>query len=143
MKPTISKFTMVLAALVVLAAAKPALADSKTCSNATLNGNYAAVLTGFSGGFAFSALDLATADGNGNLTGTGTVNVNGTVSTGVPISATYTINSDCSGTVTFSSGTTQALIVKTDGSVVYIIRTGPPSTGTVVSGTATRLSNHD
>jgi hypothetical protein len=108
----------------------------------TLKGNYAAVLTGFVGGAAFAALDLATADGYGNLSGSGTSNVGGIVST-APISATYAINADCTGTATFSNGSTQNLIVKQDGSEVYILRTGPPSAGTVVSGTAHLLSSQN
>lgn len=41
----------------------------KACSNATLSGDYAVVITGDIAGLPFGALDLATADGNGNLSG--------------------------------------------------------------------------
>ncbi len=138
MKLTATHVTTIFAALFLLATATPVRASS--CSNATLKGSYAALLTGFSGGLPFAALDHVTADGLGNLTGTGTVNVNGTVSSGVPLSATYSINADCTGSATFSSGTTQNLIIKSSGSQVYITRTGPATTGTVVTGTANRLS---
>lgn len=134
-------FTRTVLTAALLALALSGISQAASCSNSTLKGNYAAVLTGFSGGAAFAALDLATADGAGNLSGSGTVNVNGTVSTNVPISATYTINADCTGTATFSNGSTQNLIAKQDGSEAYIIRTGPPSTGTVVTGTAHRLTS--
>ena len=139
MKPTISNMTAVIAALLIVASAGTAY-GKKACSNSTLQGQYGAVLTGFSGGYAFAALDTVIADGAGTLTGGGTIVVNGTA-TAVPISATYTVNSDCTGTATFSSGSTQALIIKNDGSEVYILRTGPTDAGTVISGTAHRLDN--
>src|SRR5260370_684440 len=138
MKLTATHVTTIFAALFLLATATPVRASA--CSNATLKGNYAALLTGVSGGLPVAALDHVTADGLGNLTGTGTVNVNGTVSSGVPLSATYSINADCTGSATFSNGITQDFIIKLNGSQVYIIGTGPATTGTVVTGTANRLS---
>ncbi len=141
MKRIVPQLPAICLALLLPALATTARADNGGCSNATLKGSYAAVLTGFSSGFAFAALDLAVADGYGNITGTGTVNVNGTVNS-VPFTATYTVNADCSGTATFSNGSTQSLVVKRDGSEAYIIRTGPAATGTVVTGTAHRLSGN-
>ena len=133
--------TATLAALLIVATAGSAHAGN-TCSTATLKGSYGALLTGFVGGAAFATLDLVTADGFGNASGSGTSNVGGTVST-APISFTYMINSDCTGSATFSNGSTQNLIVKQDGSEVYILRTGPPSAGTVISGTAHLLSSQN
>ena len=138
MKRTTAHVTTIFAALFLLATATSVQAAA--CSNATLKGNYAALLTGVSGGLPVAALDHVTADGLGNLTGTGTINVNGTVSSGVPLSATYSINADCTGSATFSSGTTQNLIIKLNGAQVYIIRTGPATTATVETGIAYRLS---
>src|SRR5260370_42486862 len=80
MKRTTAHVTTIFAALFLLATATSVQAAA--CSNATRKGNYAALLTGVSGGLPFAALDHVTADGLGNLTGTGTVNVNGTVSSG-------------------------------------------------------------
>ena len=139
MKLNTINVTAILAALLIVATAGTAQASGGNCSTATLKGNYGAVLTGFAGVAAFATLDLVTADGFGNASGSGTSNVGGTVST-TPISFTYTINSDCTGSATFSNGSTQNLIVKQDGSEVYILRTGPPQAGTVISGTAHLLS---
>jgi hypothetical protein len=128
----------IVAALLVVATAGTAQAGAKTCSNATLQGTYAAVLTGVAGNAPFASLDAVTADGAGNASGSGTSNVNGSVST-VSISFTYTINADCTGTAMFSTGSTQALIVKLDGSEVHILSTSSVP-GTVISGTAHRLN---
>lgn len=139
MKLNTINVTAILAALLIVAMAGTAQAAPKGCSNATLHGVYGALLTGVVGGAPFASLDEVIADGNGNASGTGTANANGTVST-VPISFTYTINADCTGSATFSSGSTQSLIVKVDGSEVYILSTSPVP-GTVISGTAHRLNN--
>ena len=76
------------------------------CSNATLIGNY-----GFSfGGFQiqhgtqrsvpFYGAGLGTFDGRGNVSATFNFGVNGNITTNQPYTATYTVNSDCTGSVT-------------------------------------------
>jgi len=80
-----------------LAVAPGAKAYGKGCSNATLKGTYADKDSGFiSGVGAFAGVSLETFDGNGAMTATGTVSLNGTI---VPGSGygTYTVNPDCTG----------------------------------------------
>jgi hypothetical protein len=137
---TFVKSAMLFALVLAFGAGTAAQAGDRGCSNSTLKGVYSALLSGSVAGMPFVTLDLVTSDGAGNLTGTSTSNLNGTVTTST-IEATYTINSDCAGTATFTMPTsqTQALNVRLDGSTVDITRTGPASTGTLVSGTAHRL----
>ena len=106
-----------------LIAAASAQAAPRSCSNNTLSGAYGAQLKGSAAGLPFAGLDDITADGNGNFSGSGTIAYNGAISQNVPISATYSINSDCSGAVTFSNGATQSLLVTSDGAEVQFIRT--------------------
>jgi hypothetical protein len=94
-----------------------------SCSNSTLNGTYGALIRGTASGLPFAALDVVTADGNGNFSGTGTIAYNSVISQNVPISATYSINSDCTGSVSFSSGAAQSLVITLDGKEVQFIRT--------------------
>ena len=78
------------------------------CSNATLTGNYAFIYSGaFSPSgrgkntFGDAAVGVLTFDGAGNLSLTYTDVSNGQViSTSVPDTGTYTVNSDCTGTLT-------------------------------------------
>lgn len=142
MKPSINSAmaTTVLAGMVVLAMASSAQASNQPCSNATLSGDYGATLTGTVNSLPFAALDLVTADGNGNITGTGTIVSNGTV---IPTSftATYTVNSDCSGSFSSSTGTTENIVIKRDGSEVEIIVTGTPLGPATVTGLAKNLAS--
>ncbi len=108
----------------------------KACSNATLSGDYAVVITGSITGLPFGAVDLATADGNGNISGSGTTAFAGTISVAT-FTATYTVNSDCSGSATFSSGRTQNFVVNQDGSEVRLIETDNPNA--VVTGQGKRI----
>jgi len=117
-----------LTGMMVLAMASGAKADGAPyCSDATLKGQYAATITGtvtVSGVLVpFARLAIFTADGKGNISGTGTDVVDGSVSTDLPLTATYTINSDCSGTITTASGVTNNLAIKQDGSEVQMIFT--------------------
>jgi len=113
--------------------------DEKKCSNKSLRGDLAATLSGDVGGLPFVGLDLVNTDGNGTLTGTGTISISGAI-TDVILAADYTINSDCSGSIAFSSGATQDLVVVGAGSEVRFIRTDDPNA--VVTGVATNLANH-
>jgi hypothetical protein len=52
--------------------------------------------------------------------------------------ATYTVNSDCTGSRSFSSGTNFDFVVTADGREIFWIVT---NAGTVLSGRAVRLDN--
>jgi len=137
MKRTLqSSLTTLALATFVLAVVPNAHAGSRSCSNYTLNGSYAATITGTIAGEPFAELDLVTSEGQGTFSGSGTVSDNGTIST-VTFTATYTVNSDCSGTASLSTGVTQNFVIHQNGSEVQFIAT---NSGTTVVGDAKRIS---
>jgi hypothetical protein len=111
---------------------------NSTCTAAAIKGTF-----GFEGGgFNSSLVPLAVAgqaklDGAGNLTGTESQSTGGTILSGA-ISGTYTVNSDCTGTITltFSHGTstTNFVIVNGDQSALEI----STNSGNIVTTTATK-----
>ena len=110
------------------------------CSQDTLKGTYMSEQQGTLNGLPFTQVNRAVADGIGGLTGSGTAVANGVVSFPV-FTATYTINSDCTGTVTsVPAGLSQNFVVKEDGSQVFIITTAHPAGVATISGEAVRLS---
>lgn len=119
-----------------LVTSSAAYAAAPQCSNATLKGHYSATITGTLGGAPFAELDLVTSTGNGTFTGSGTASENGVIST-VEFTATYTINSDCTGSAVLSTGVTQNLNIKQDGSDVNFIST---NAGATITGEAKRLN---
>lgn len=66
-----------------------------------------------------------------------TVSINGTIirSSGSP--GTYTVNTDCTGTVSFTGGPSFDISVNQGGRQIWMIQTGPGSP--VFEGTATRV----
>ena len=131
---------ILLAGMFLMAVVPSAQAKSKSCSNATLSGQYSAVLTGTVNGLPFAALDIVISDGSGNISGSGTVVVNGVV---MPTSftATYTVNSDCTGSFVSNTGTTENITISRDGSEVQIILTSTPLGPATVIGVAKNLAN--
>src|SRR5437764_2897974 len=106
--------TALFATMFVLALGPSAHAKSMKCSNATLKGHYSALLNGSVNGLPFAALDLVIADGAGNISGTGTVVVNGSPMP-TTFTATYAVNPDCSGSFVSDTGTTENVTVSLDG----------------------------
>jgi hypothetical protein len=146
MKRNIKLIAVVVALLAVFAlaaASSPQVLASgawyHTCSNATLSGSYGASLSGTVNGLPFDALDLVVADGQGNMTGTGTIVYNGAV---MPTSftATYSVNADCTGSFASSTGTNEDFIISQDGSQVQIIVTANPAGPSNVVGLANNLA---
>ena len=103
------------------------------CSVANLTGGYGYSLSGYyfdSAGNTnyFSAAGIFTADGNGNTTGKESDSFSGQILQGDPLAGTYTVNSDCTGTLTtnsmtsgsanydfvFTNGRSQLQLVETD-----------------------------
>jgi len=81
-------------------------------------------------------------DGAGTLTSLATVSVNG-VLLGASFhggSGSYTVNEDCTGTITFADGPHFDLFIAPNGKELYLIQTNP---NTVLAGTARRVSHHD
>ena len=82
-------------------------ASAASCSLATLSGAYGLIASGLSQeGVSTVAVDRFVADGNGNLSGSGTQSGNGTIET-VTFSGTYSVASDCTGTVTATNQSDQ------------------------------------
>ena len=94
------KLTIAVFAFAILAAPAPAAA---VCSNATLKG-----LWGYYHGRPLGTFNVRklvgqfTADGQGNLSGSWTLNSTGVISTGT-FTGSYAIAANCTGTLTFSS----------------------------------------
>ena len=110
------------------------------CSQATLNGAYMSNQSGTLNGLPLVQVNRIVSDGIRGITGSGTAVVNGVVST-VAITATYTINSDCTGTLTsVPAGLSQNFVIKDDGSQVFFIVTAHPAGAATISGEAVRLS---
>ena len=141
MKTTIKSAiaTTVLAGVSILAMPANAHAAAKPCSNQTLRGRYGSTLTGTVNNLPFAAVNLVTADGDGNISGSGTIVYDGTV---IPSSftATYTVSADCSGSFVSSSGTSENIVISRDGRLVQIIVTALALGPATVSGSATSLS---
>ncbi len=91
--------------------AGPSSAQAQTvCSNSTLKGAYGAGFSAFlstgdttapgmSGHIPASGVARYVFDGNGNLSGKATVNLNGQFVTDFTVSGNYTVDSDCTGTM--------------------------------------------
>src|SRR2546421_5505755 len=88
------------------------------CTNATLNGIYGFLKVGKTPEGLLNAIGLVTFDGQGNWFGGGqTFDINGKFSFASGATGTYSINPDCSGTQTDSTGRVAAhLIAIHDGS---------------------------
>jgi hypothetical protein len=130
-------------AALALGASGPAHAAG--CTLATLKGTYVYALEGFktTGDTAASRVPIASAGrdvyrGDGTVQGVDSTSVNGTVQRG-PFKGTYTLASDCSGSVTLtdSSGATTHwdIYVLDSGAAVSFVQADP---GMVASGVERR-----
>jgi hypothetical protein len=140
----VKTFAMAMASALVVGITATAQAADKGCSNATLKGTYAYTNTGFitappveAGPFA--GVGTQVFDGNGGTTATAWVSQNGNVLQ-VAITGTYTVNRDCTGTLTLQispvSITGHAFfVISDDGAKLRAINTDP---GSVITTTGTR-----
>jgi len=97
-------FTVAAAAALALSLAPSAKADDKGCSNAILRGTFAYTSTGsiatppeIAGPFV--EVGTQTFDGSGGTTGSAMSSQNGNISP-LTVAGTYTVNPDCTGTMT-------------------------------------------
>ena len=104
--------------------------------NATLHGPY--VVSG-SGAIAnvgqVTAVGVHVWNGQGSTAAKNTISVNGNVFSAA-VTGTYTVNSDCTGSLAESDGSHYNFVVAPDGNHLWWIET---DTGTVLSGTEVRL----
>ncbi len=112
------------------------------CSDATLKGDYMGTSFGTLNGLPYTTLNHIDFHGDGTANGTGTTVFNGVVTFPV-ITATYTVNSDCTGTIdSVPPGLSQNLIIKDDGKQVFFTLIAHPAGPGTVSGEAVKLNNH-
>lgn len=103
MKPNTAHTTLTIVFCVALLAGLAPAAHATACSTATVAGNWAATLTGTlilpTGPVPVSAILRATADEEGNLTGSEARSVGGGYADET-LSGSWAINADCTGTAT-------------------------------------------
>jgi hypothetical protein len=105
------------------------------CSEDTLKGTYLFAQNGveIKGNdqmlFALAGYDVF--DGNGKVRGVQSGNFGGEVSRKEPVSGTYTVKADCTGTVTFRDGDAihGDIFIAPDGSKFAFVRTDPEFVG--------------
>jgi len=127
------------------------------CSAATLKGEYSHVKNGFAKvpdpndpskkiTVPFASISLFTFDGRGNFKGLADAVFDGqTFGENIPLSDTYTVNSDCSGVLGSGSGLQFDILVVRDGSSFLIIEKNPPGApvATTAASEAKRISQTD
>ena len=108
--------------------------------NETLSGTYMLRNEGTIVGVgSITEVARTTYDGKGNLVHSFTASVNGMILTGT-VTGTFTVNSDCTGSVVRSDGAHYNFVIAPNGSRFDFITTVP---GRVVSGTAIRMTRLD
>jgi hypothetical protein len=127
-----------LASLVFLSEARPAAAKSG-CTTKDVNGNYDYTVTGTAIGTGpIAAVGLVSTDGSGNLSAVETDAINGTIIRRT-VTGTYTVNANCTGTVTFTDNFNQTthldIVIGDDSRGIRFIQTDP---GNVVTGSASK-----
>jgi hypothetical protein len=117
------------------------------CSEATLHGTYpfafdGVEIKGNNDQAPFAIAGYAVFDGNGKEKSVVSSNFNGEVSRKEPISGTYTVKADCTGTLTFADGSQIDLFIAPDGSMFTFVQTKPSElvgSGFQPRGTAKRV----
>ena len=112
------------------------------CSKATLRGTYLFAYQGLTvsgrdrGPFALAGSEVY--DGRGNVRNSvSTSSTNGRIARFTRTTGTYTVNADCTGSVSYSDGTRYDQFVAPDGSTIAFVQTNP---GTVAAGFEPRVA---
>jgi hypothetical protein len=131
----------VLIALALAYLALSSAAQAQQCSPDTLKGTYMSLTqSGTLNDVPIAQVNRLVADGMGGISGSGTVVVNG-VASSVDITATYTVNPDCTGTLTSDpAGLSQNFVIKEKGDQVFFIVTAHPAGSATIAGEAVRVS---
>jgi hypothetical protein len=119
------------------------------CSEATLHGTYpfafdGVEIKGNNDQAPFAIAGYAVFDGNGKEKSVVSSNFNGEVSRKEPITGTYTVKADCTGTLTFADGSQIDLFIAPDGSMFTFVQTKPSElvgSGFQPRGTARRVGD--
>jgi hypothetical protein len=134
-------FALAVAATLVVLIANPAYAA--TCNNATLTGSYGVITAlglntpGQVNAFLPLGPDIPSAvvgvvtfDGTGSFTDIHTLVVNGVIFPGLSRPGTYTVNSDCTGSMSNDHGINFNIVVVSGGTEIFGIVTNPSFTAT-------------
>ena len=138
----VSLTAVALGVLGSLSFAATGAAAERTCSNKSVEGQYALLARGLTEDLTHHTANLGRilVDGHGHLTGTLTVSVDGRIATAQALNGTYEVHADCSGTELFTIGAdptqrTANFVVSNRTRQIDFLETDQ---GTVFSGTATR-----
>jgi hypothetical protein len=145
----------IMAAILTLAASGVALAQTTgTCSVQTLDGTYVFTAHGWNivNGAAVpkAIVEGINFKGDGTLTSPfATVSINGSIIHASGGVGTYTLQSNCTGTLTFTNGPSFDIFVdpppppshQTFSKQLWMIQTGPAAAPAVFEGTVTRVSH--
>ena len=122
-------------------------ASRAKCSKATLHGTYpfafdGVEIKGNNDQLPFAIAGYGVFDGNGKEKSVVSSNFNGEVSRKEPISGTYTVKGDCTGTLTFADGSQIDMFIAPDGSMFTWVYTDPGvvAAGFELRGTAKRVA---
>jgi hypothetical protein len=124
--------------------------DPVYCTNSTMSGTYVLTASGtyYPGsnqpGLAVAAVGTVTYDGQGKGQSVSTLSAGGAVFRHGTSTAVFTVNSDCTGTKTFTASTGAIIhydfVISPNGRLINFIVTDP---GYALAGTAVRLDNKD
>src|SRR5438132_12596962 len=117
----------------------------RECGASTLHASYLFATHGWNiiGGVAQPKVIVEGIDFNGDgtlVSPFATVSINGTFVRTTGTVGTYTVNPDCTGTITFSTGQTYDIFVHPTAKQLWMIQTGPDAVPAVFEGTATKVS---
>jgi hypothetical protein len=92
-------------------------------------------------GKTFAGVGYEVFAGNGNIEGVFSANFNGRITRKEPLSGTYSVKANCTGTFTFTNGTRYDQFIAPDGSMFTFVRTNPEfvSAGFEERGSAKRV----
>lgn len=139
------KFRVSLVLLTLALAASSAVNAHASCNNLTIKGSYAFSVHGQiftpNGPLLVDGIAKTTFDGNGNLTQVDAVAVNGHIPmVWRPGTGTYTVNSNCTGTMTLVNQDQAplhlAIVVSHSGDIIHTVVTDP---GLAVTSDAERV----
>ena len=116
--------------------------DGSSCGVYTLRGSYLFATHGWNivGGVAVPKAIVEGIDFNGDgtlVSPFATVSINGTIIHSSGSVGTYTVNTDCTGTLSFTGGASFDIFVEPNGKQLWMIQTGPMPA--VFEGVATRV----
>ena len=142
MKRNIARTALVITFLAAFVLGAVPSVYAQPCSNATLNGTYAFTLSGWAtpppktategkSSIPLAVVGVATFDGAGNWNTSFTYSHNGDITSATSVPGTYTVNSNCTGTITGVSDL--AIVILDGGAEVTGVQTDKDTTATIVA----------